>query len=622
VEAKPAPAPALPPLDEATFQYLLEAAYVLQQQIDAQSAPQAPPIKTPPSSLPASADLIPVELIPVEASDSPGSSVQASSPANANDVLALIADTQSALRTQVHDLSGAGKLIAKRIEQITGAAGVAIAVIRGDHLEFSTATGILSSLAGSSAPVGANLPELLQANSWSSAQNAKSPIVFPIFHEGRTIGLLHLSFPENEMLEDHLVRTCQVMAGLMGEAIGRVSQRELKQTLEAERTTMMQILEHLRPQLERMVSDSAEKSATKAAATTKADLDAPLFSAQIERELQKQLEMVNPAPVPVRTAPATYACQQCGVTLGDDEIFCGKCGAPQLNDVPAPQPGTKETKAVSPPPQPAIPLAPARVIEKPKQTENAVATRVQLPQIPARDVMDRFKPRPRPAQEDAPKPSTAVPVTGAVSDAGLRDGSVLLEPSKAVQRPQPAEAQLVPVAAKPVEQLALIPEEQKAAATEIVPAPQQVPQPNQSPWASASKTHEWLDKVQKASSPSKAWVAKHRADLWVGVSLVLLLLALSGWGSRSTIVGAAQNKVVKPSLTLFERLLVALDLAEPPPAQVYQGNPNVRVWVDLHSALYYCPGADLYGKTAQGKYTTQRDALLDQFEPAARKYCQ
>jgi hypothetical protein len=66
---------------------------------------------------------------------------------------------------------------------------------------------------------------------------------------------------------------------------------------------------------------------------------------------------------------------------------------------------------------------------------------------------------------------------------------------------------------------------------------------------------------------------------------------------------------------------VSLGLAETPPAPVYLGNPNAQVWVDLHTALYYCSDSDLYGKTQGGKFTTQRDAQLDQFEPAARKNC-
>jgi hypothetical protein len=67
--------------------------------------------------------------------------------------------------------------------------------------------------------------------------------------------------------------------------------------------------------------------------------------------------------------------------------------------------------------------------------------------------------------------------------------------------------------------------------------------------------------------------------------------------------------------------MVNLGLAEPPPAPVNMGNPNAQVWVDVHTALYYCSDSEPYGKTADGKFTSQKDAQQDQFEPANRKAC-
>ena len=69
-------------------------------------------------------------------------------------------------------------------------------------------------------------------------------------------------------------------------------------------------------------------------------------------------------------------------------------------------------------------------------------------------------------------------------------------------------------------------------------------------------------------------------------------------------------------------MLISLGLAEAPPPEEEKGNPATQVWIDLHTGLYYCPGADLYGKTPSGKYATQRDAELDQYQPAYRKACQ
>ena len=68
-------------------------------------------------------------------------------------------------------------------------------------------------------------------------------------------------------------------------------------------------------------------------------------------------------------------------------------------------------------------------------------------------------------------------------------------------------------------------------------------------------------------------------------------------------------------------MLVGLGLAEAPPPPVYNGSPDTKVWVDLQTGLYYCSGSDPYGNTPKGKFTSQRDAQMDQFEPAYRKAC-
>ena len=72
---------------------------------------------------------------------------------------------------------------------------------------------------------------------------------------------------------------------------------------------------------------------------------------------------------------------------------------------------------------------------------------------------------------------------------------------------------------------------------------------------------------------------------------------------------------------MFDRLLVSAGLAEAPDKPEPKGNPDTKVWVDLHTALYYCPGTDLYGRTPKGRFTSQKDAQLDQYEPAYRRAC-
>jgi len=75
-------------------------------------------------------------------------------------------------------------------------------------------------------------------------------------------------------------------------------------------------------------------------------------------------------------------------------------------------------------------------------------------------------------------------------------------------------------------------------------------------------------------------------------------------------------------ITRLESILVELGLAEAPaPTPSPLGRPEARVWVDVHTALYYCEGSELYGKTPEGRFTTQREAQQDQFQPASQLFC-
>ncbi|HKS27839.1 MAG TPA: hypothetical protein VJS44_08470 [Pyrinomonadaceae bacterium] len=51
------------------------------------------------------------------------------------------------------------------------------------------------------------------------------------------------------------------------------------------------------------------------------------------------------------------------------------------------------------------------------------------------------------------------------------------------------------------------------------------------------------------------------------------------------------------------------------------GNPNVRVWVNTGSGIYWCPGSRWYGKTKEGFYTTQREAQQQGYRAAYYEVC-
>jgi hypothetical protein len=76
-------------------------------------------------------------------------------------------------------------------------------------------------------------------------------------------------------------------------------------------------------------------------------------------------------------------------------------------------------------------------------------------------------------------------------------------------------------------------------------------------------------------------------------------------------------------LTWFGSIVVRMGLARPPVHRpTYAGNPDINVWVDERTSVYYCPGADLYGNTANGYFATQEQAQTAQIQPASGLACQ
>jgi len=168
--------------------------------------------------------------------------------------------------------------------------------------------------------------------------------------------------------------------------------------------------------------------------------------------------------------------------------------------------------------------------------------------------------------------------------------------------------------------------------------------PTEDAWTSASKAKLWLDSITDPHARTAlARLIKHRkGEIYLGAAVLIVGFAVwwSVWGGgpswkdftnssagTTTADGSSaatrrRPKPQEPELSLYEKFLISIGLAEAPPAPVNLGNPDVKVWVDLQTGLYYCPNADLYGHTPKGKFTTQRDAQLDQFEPGYRKTCE
>jgi GAF domain-containing protein/uncharacterized Zn finger protein (UPF0148 family) len=546
-----------PVLDEATFQKLLAAAYVLQEHHD-QSQPAAATEAKPES----------------QDTDSDTS------------ILAQIVETQHEIQANHLDLDGTTSLVMERIVKITGAQGAAIGTLEDGMLHYRAARGILSGQVGKSVrPEAALSSSTLLHDMILRCPNAgtdfrvnpeiakrlgiASFISVPVLHNGKTGGALELAFAKADAFHDQDVRTCQLMAGLVTETLTHTAEEEWRKGVAAERASMLEVLEKIKPQLARLAN-----TPDAALALSKDQSETPDLS--------------------LEQAP----CQHCGNELAAGEVFCGACGT-------------------------------SRAVVPGKDLQSKWATLWNL----------------KKAAESFPAPS---------SEMNAADSVLKKSPETETAEPGMSRADASDILPQQLsETLGLeagsdslaLPENQPAATptTEL-----SEDQPDSQMPTKAGEARVWLRSI--AVSPpavqlrgflqkAKVFARTHRGDLALGASFVLFLITIiwaisadhsttsADTGNPATAAAGAPAKPKRkqapppPKLSMFDEFLVSVGLAEPPPAPSYSGNPNIPVWVDVHTALYYCPGTELYGKTPQGKIASQHDAQLDQFEPASRKVC-
>jgi hypothetical protein len=473
-----------PVLDEEVFQQLLAAAYVIQQQADESKR------------LP--------ESIPISSDDSRTSSEEA---------LAVIAETQERLRTRIWEIVPAASLVAEALQRITNANGVAIALEREGILEYCSVLGTASGMAGFRVPMPESLLSIPGAAvapddsvNGTHSSGEENDIALPLSHDEKVVGVLEVHFEKGKTVPASERHRCQLMAGLMVEAIARATEAKWRQALTAERAVMIEELERIVPQV---------------------DTPAQTTQVQPSSPIDSHIQTV-PAQVPDTSAPA------------------GEAAASRDRSNSRHRRSVRSEKRRSKPEKTGIQV----------ESQKGLSTQAQILAVQQTQVVT-------PSAEE-------------LGQAG----------NNQVDSTPPFEGSQ--------EQIG-------------------------DPWISAAKTRRWLESLQKNGSASQ-WFNQHRADLYLAGAVAILVLSI-GWLAHSPHPAGVQSKNQQPTLSWFQRILVDLDLAEAPTAPTYLGNPNAMVWVDLHTALYYCAGAELYGNTAGGKFTTQRDAQIDQFQPAERKTC-
>ena len=573
-----------PVLDEQTLANLLEAAYVLQEHNRKQQEIDR--------ALELKRDQLEAEERSKAAQTAP--QPQDSKPTASGDytfTLAKIVETQHQIQVRQLELDSAMSLVAERLISMTRASGAAVAILKGNTLQYRAVAGTLTLPSGTGVPMEETLcvaclrtgqvfssadisPEFLIDPEQCRRRGIHSLIAVPVFHDGGVVGGLELYYPTTHAFTEQDIHTCQLMAGLITEALARDEEVTSKKSLASERAAMLEALEALRPNLTSLVDESTTKDSAGAAA---------------------------PA------APAsTFECRQCQHKLVGEEQFCGNCGTarhrpdeePSMQSMVASlrpiQEATKNELAADFTDNGSAPGTRAHLDRAHTNESSADSVEEQMAKLVAAAEIP---------SDHATQPSEPEGLISAeFEDSILSDLEV---PPTSSMEERPPEAQSTALA-KP----------QRAAA-----------------WSSAASARAFLEQLAptpRSGALGRFWNTR-RGDIYLAIA-VLLVGAVLRWGiwsnhsvsatgSSNTAVAAHRKPNPDPDLSVFDRMLISLGLAEAPAPPVYKGNPDTQVWVDLHTALYYCPGADLYGKTPKGKFTSQHDAQLDQFEPAYRKTC-
>ena len=564
-----------PRLDEQTFAKLLEAAYVLQE--------HNRKMRRVEESLELHSEQLRQQEAETQAALQRSTHLpEENSPPNSDYalILAEIVEAQHQIQRGNLESDEAMAMVAGKIARITNASGAAIGILEGQTIRYRAGAGAPALPLGSEVP----LETAICAISVSTGQVLRTPdinmellfdpdlcrkrqilslVAVPIYHDGNIVGALELYFDRLQGFAEQDIQTCQLMAGLVSEAIGQGTESALKKSMAAERSAMLTAIEKLKPNLSVLAEDQTPDIADKDHAW--------------EADVAK-----------------SSVCWKCGDVLVEQEQFCGKCGASRAGEGDQSSIQSKLASAMRMQSSVREAFSP-NGSELPRNTAAAYAAEDQdhLAQLLALSEL----------QENTPLLEQS---TGAGAD----EGAIRLLSSIAPQRGD-NDLQASPVA--PIES-----KQQDVT------------------WRSAAKARDFLEALAETRSPGalgRLWRAR-RGDFYLVVAVILMFFVIR-WGmlsgnsvgatGRGTAISGTVNRRRPPTpdadLSLFDKLMISLGLAEAPEVPQYKGNPNTQVWIDPHTALYYCPDSDLYGKTSKGRFASQRDAQLDQFESASRKAC-
>ncbi len=497
--------------------------------------------------------------------------------------LAVIADTQTAIHSKRLSLQESLQLVIERASCITHGTGAAIWLLQGKNAVCQVAFGTYKASVGQNIAIDGNrLARCFQEGQILRCEDALSDprvrydalpgraegslLAVPIHHEGRVEGTLEVTFAEAHGFGETDLRTCQILSGLVSEAVALSAEQEWKHVLHSERATLLEALDRIQPHLSKLLSGADEKA--------------------------EGIQNLPAEPAEVSSPPVAHSYGM--ANLGKFLL------AQQEQEKDAGMPSSLHPEAGS---------ESARNSERKGSTPipREVQTALNLSVVPKRR-----------GTQEKPFGGDIDPVyIDSANRDSLENDSIEMDSAEIDLSDHPISASH-PNGLEPEEfgGQAFSELDQEAEPGSATLALRDLP------WLDAEP--EALILEESPATPALRFWKLHWADICLAASAVMLAATLV-WAlwppSSNTRDGSLTSTAQQPKLTVFEELLVAVGLAEAPPPVANLGAPGTRVWVDLHSALYYCPGAEPYGKTPKGKFLTQHDAQYQQFQPARGQPC-
>jgi GAF domain len=170
------------------------------------------------------------------------------------------------------------QLIANCTRNVANATGVAIGLLKGDHLVYWAGSGsaarytgrhtvaTISVAAGTDTSREIIKVENAQADARIAAAicrqfGAEALLILPIYHDRAVAGVLEVLFREAHAFQDGEVRAYRLIAGLVGKVVSHAAEREQRKASAAELSTVPDPLEQITSQMRKLRDDDVPGTA-------------------------------------------------------------------------------------------------------------------------------------------------------------------------------------------------------------------------------------------------------------------------------------------------------------------------------------------------------------------------